>query len=125
MIDPISLAISYLRPLFPGVKVQADLVGREPGIPTIEVVLIDIDVKVEHKLYGADLAFYAYHSTKRDAVALAITLQNTLLELMPNKTVTGAYVTAVEDGIGPKDQADETSLEQRYLYTACIYYFEI
>lgn len=120
-IDPIGIAVTYLKSQFPTTKVSPDLVGHSPGQAWIEVVQIDISRHVENAMDAADLAFYVYGPDKKSVSALSRQVRACLLN-MRNQVVVGAYINNVEDGTGPADNADDTSNEQRFIYTACLYY---
>ncbi|WP_433434500.1 hypothetical protein [Nonomuraea sp. CA-141351] len=123
MIDPVEVAITFLKPRLSGVAVSGSLVGHATNSRRLVVTLIGGTREVRNRLDRWRLDFDAYGPDKRAALQVALTAREFLLEEMPGRTVGGVVVADVSEELGPSDISDPVSREQRFVFSHAIYLY--
>jgi hypothetical protein len=113
------------HPLLADVAVSADLFAHATGDSAVVVNLVSGQRIVRDRMDAFDLVFNCYSASKKDAAELALTVREFLLESLPATAISGVMVADVRDGFGPFDAADLESGEQRFIYRASLFVYEL
>ncbi|WKK23033.1 hypothetical protein QZH56_30490 [Streptomyces olivoreticuli] len=124
--DPVGLLVEYLRGA-PGIGeyVTGDLVGREPGQVTIYLEHSGGFRRVRDRADRGDIEYSVFHPDRSEAVALAYTLRERLLEHAPGAVVTGAQFLDVAEISSPRYLPDTISREHVYGGEIALFLIEV
>ncbi|MEU4579976.1 hypothetical protein [Nonomuraea sp. NPDC023979] len=122
-IDPVEVALTFLKPRLPGIAVSGSLVGHATHGRHLVVTLVGGRREVRNRLDRWALDFDAYGPDKRGALQLALTARAALLEELPGRAVGGAVVADVVEDLGPSDISDSVSREHRFVFSHALYLY--